>query len=320
MESAIYQESRRNFLRNTLITGTFLPLIPESLFAMNDRTPPDRLKIHIFSKHLQFLGYKDLAQAAADMGFDGVDLTVRPNGHVSPERVEDDLPKAVEAFKEAGLHPLLMTNAVGDAANASDKKVLETAARLGFKYYRMNWYAYPEGKGIPESIVDLREKVKGLGSLNKELGLTGCYQNHAGLSIGSNIWEIWELLKDADKEHMGVQYDIRHAMVEGFSSWQNGLRLIRQQIKMLTVKDFRFGQKNGVTVVEDVPIGQGLIDFKGYFKLVKEYGLDVPFTLHIEYPLGGAEHGDRKISIDKQEVFKAMKSDLQKIHRLWQEA
>jgi L-ribulose-5-phosphate 3-epimerase len=43
--------------------------------------------VYIFSKHLQFLGYEDMAQAAAEIGFDGIDLTVRPGGHVPPETV-----------------------------------------------------------------------------------------------------------------------------------------------------------------------------------------------------------------------------------------
>ena len=98
----------------------------------------NRLKVHIFSKHLQFLNYQEMAEAAAEMGFDGIDLTVRPNGHVLPERVETDLPKAVEAMRKLDLVPSLMTTAVDDADNSTDRKVLEVAAKLGFKYYRMN--------------------------------------------------------------------------------------------------------------------------------------------------------------------------------------
>ena len=60
-------------------------------------------RIHVFSKHLQWLDYRGMAEAAAEIGFDGVDLTVRPRGHVLPERVEDDLPRAVEAVRQAGL-------------------------------------------------------------------------------------------------------------------------------------------------------------------------------------------------------------------------
>src|SRR2546421_6027155 len=137
-------QSRRNFLKKSLITGSLFPFLYGDLFSMSQNTPVDRLKIHVFSKHLQFLNYHDLAEAAAEMGFDGIDLTVRPNGHVLPERVESDLPKAAEAMRKVGLPPLLMTSSVLDADNSTDKKVLEVAVKQGIQYYRMNWFTYPE--------------------------------------------------------------------------------------------------------------------------------------------------------------------------------
>lgn len=310
--------TRREFIRNTIVTGAMAPLINADLFAAGSSPAADKLKVHIFSKHLQFLNYKDLAQAAAEMGFDGIDLSVRPKGHVLPERVEEDLPKAVEEMKKVGLAPSLMTTAVNDADNLTDKTLLSTAAKLGFKYYRMNWYAYPENQSIPDSLIAFGKRVNGLGKLNRELGLKGYYQNHSGLSAGSNIFEIYEMIKDADNEFMGAQYDIRHAMVEGSQSWENGLRLIQPRIKALTVKDFKWN--NGKENVVDVPLGDGIINFKQYFKLIKQYKVHVPVTLHIEYPLGGAEKGNTEIKIDRNEVFTAMKKDLKKLHELWEEA
>jgi sugar phosphate isomerase/epimerase len=309
--------SRRRFIKNTLLTGALAPLANTSLFSMNNSVAADRPKIYIFSKHLQFLNYKDLAEAAAEMGFDGVDLSVRPGGHVVPERVEEDLPKATEALKKAGLGPSLMTTAVRDANDPTDKKLLTTASALGFKYYRMNWYGYPDNKSIPEAITGFSEMVNKLGELNKQLGLKGYYQNHAGLSAGSNIWEIYEMVKNANAEYMGAQYDIRHAMVEGAESWENGFRLIQPRIKTVSLKDYRWQKKDGKWMVEDVPIGEGMVDFKHFFKLLKQYKVNVPVQLHIEYSLGGAEKGNTSITIDKKDVFKAMKSDLQKIHDMW---
>jgi sugar phosphate isomerase/epimerase len=311
--------SRRSFVKNTVITSALLPLYG-NVFSMFNSNADTRLKIHIFSKHLQFLNYEDMANAAAEMGFDGIDLTVRPNGHVLPERVESDLPKAVEAMRKARLAPLLMTSSVQDANNDTDKKVLGTAVKVGIQYYRMNWFTYSEQKSIPESLQNFQQQIKELSYLNKELGLTGCYQNHAGTGVGSDIWELWELLKDADKKYMGLQYDIRHAVVEGGQSWPNALRLIQPQIKTIAVKDFIWEKKNGRWDTTNTPIGEGMVDFKTYFKLLKQYRVNVPVTLHLEYSLGGAEHGAAKITCDKKVVFEAMKKDLQKVHELWQQA
>ena len=312
-------ESRRNFVKKSVLAGSFIPLMstPFAAKTTEKRTTANPLKVHVFSKHLQFLNYNDMADAAANIGFDGVDLTVRPKGHVLPERVGDDLPKAVEAIKKAGLSHTMMTTAVQDAGNATDRKVLETAAKLGVDFYRMNWLRYPENKSIPEAVEQFQETIKALGALNKKLGIAGCYQNHSGDLAGASLWELWDILQKADKQHVGVQYDIRHAVVEGGLSWKNGLRLIQPHIKILAIKDFVWEKRNGSYAVKNVPLGEGMVDFKTYFKLLKEYDVNVPVSLHYEYPLGGAEHGGTEISVDRKVIFDAMKRDLRWLHEAW---
>ncbi len=319
--------NRRNFIRQTALLSAAMPF---ASFEHHEKSTLHKAalsgevaftpEIYIFSKHLQFLNYSEMAQAAADMGFDGVDLTVRPGGHVLPERVETDLPKAVSAIQSAGLKPLLMTTAIESAENATDLKVLETAAPLGIKYYRMNWYNYLEDKSIPESIKHYQQQLKKLSQLNKKLSLTGCYQNHAGERMGASIWELWDMIKLTDHTHMGVQYDIRHATVEGGLSWKNGLRLIHPYIKTVVIKDFKWTKQDGKWQVQNTPLGEGMVDFPAYFSLLKKYKIQVPFCLHMEYDLGGAEKGNDNLSVQPQVVFDSMKRDLQTLKTMWQSA
>lgn len=323
MKSNKHHHSRREFIRKSILAGTVIPMLNSTLPAQADQPAKQagpKLKVHVFSKHLQFLNYNDMANAAREIGFDGVDLTVRPKGHVLPERVESDLPKAVEAIRKAGLAHSMITTAVQDAANATDKKLLETASKAGIEFYRMNWLAYPEGKSIREGIALFQETIKDLGVLNKKLGIVGAYQNHSGLRAGASIWELSDMVAKADKNFMGVQYDIRHAVVEGGMSWRNGLKLIRPDIKILAIKDFVWEKKNGNYEVQNVPLGEGMVDFKSYFKMLKEFNINVPVSLHFEYPLGGAEHGEFQINVDKKTVFDAMRKDLRWLHEAWQSA
>jgi L-ribulose-5-phosphate 3-epimerase len=55
--------------------------------ASGARPDNRRMKIAIFSKHLEFLEGDELAKGAKEIGFDGIDLAVRKGGHVEPERV-----------------------------------------------------------------------------------------------------------------------------------------------------------------------------------------------------------------------------------------
>lgn len=314
-------QSRREFIKKTTLASGLLPILPSlgQAALANSTVTSDLPPILLFSKHLQFLNYEDMARRAKEIGFDGIDLTVRPKGHVLPERVGTDLPKAVAAIKQAGLNPLMMTTAV-EKASGTDELVLRTAAEQGIKYYRMNWYKYSEQESMPQTIATYQKQIGSLSQLNTKLGLVGCYQNHAGKLIGASAWELYQLMQKADAQHMGLQYDIRHATVEGGLSWENGVRLLHPYFKVLAIKDFVWEQRNGKWNVKNVPLGEGMVDFKTFFKLLKQYKVNVPMSMHYEYDLGGAEHGDAKISVDQQVVFDAMRKDLMKVKELWEQA
>lgn len=280
----------------------------------------DKLQVCIFSKHLQFLDYKTLGEKVVEMGFDGVDLTVRNGGHVEPSKVKTDLPKAVSDIQNAGSKVMMIATTIESASNPTDVDILTVAAKCGISYYRPNWLKYPENKTLPEALEQYAVQLKELSFLNKKLGIVGCYQNHAGNLVGGSLWEVYDILKYADKQHFGSQYDIRHASVEGANSWVNGLKLISPQIKVVVVKDYKWELINGKWQLVNVPIGEGMVDFKKFFRMLKDAHILVPFSLHCEYDLGGAEKGNRQISIEPQLIYDAMKRDLIKIKELWRES
>jgi sugar phosphate isomerase/epimerase len=77
---------------------------------------------------------------------------------------------------------------------------------------------------------------------------------------------------------------------------------------------------NGKWEAINVPIGEGMVDFDSYFKLLKKHKIKPPVSLHVEHDLGGAEKGNRTISVDEKVVFDAIKKDLQAIQQLWKQA
>lgn len=312
--------SRRAFTKKSALAIGAIPLatIPSNFFETEKYS--DKLNINIFSKHLQFLDFKELGQRTVEMGFNGVDLTVRPKGHVLPEQVFDILPKAIEDIKQSGANCLMMSTAVNNINNPTDINVLKAASEHGIKYYRTNWFKYSEDKSMTESLNHYKNIVKDISLFNKEYGLIGCYQNHAGTSVGASLWEIKTILELANLDAFGVQYDIRHAVAEGGLSWTNGLKLIKDNIKSIVLKDFKWGQVNGKWKPINVPVGEGMVDFNSYFKLLKKYKINVPVSLHCEYDLGGAEHGSKSPTIDKKDIYKALSKDLNTLQKIWEQA
>ena len=315
-------ETRRDFIKKTILSTGFIAnfgFLDRAMAAISIESS-EGLSIHVFSKHLQFLDYKTVGEMAAEMGFSGVDLTVRPKGHVLPEHVINDLPKAISDIKSAGSNCEMITTRIESVNNPLDIDIIKTAAQHGVKYYRTNWYEYFEDKTLEESIEIYKNQIKDLSFFNAQHNIIGCYQNHAGVKVGASFWEIKAILELTNLKYFGTQYDIRHAVAEGGHSWVNGLNLLQNHIKVIVLKDFKWGKVNGQWKVINVPIGEGMVDFDKYFKLLKKYKLKPPVSLHLEYDLGGAEKGLSKISVDKKVVFDAMKRDLKTLQDLWKSA
>lgn len=312
--------TRRSFTKKSALALGAIPFATIPSYSFESQKYSDKLSINIFSKHLQFLDFKELGERTLEMGFDGVDLTVRPKGHVLPEHVFDILPKAVETIKQSGAQCLMMSTAVNNANNETDTNVLKVASKCGIKYYRTNWFKYSKDKSMEDSLKDYQNIVKDLSAFNEKHGLIGCYQNHAGTSVGASLWEIKKILEFANLNTFGVQYDIRHAVAEGGLSWTNGLKLVNENINSIVLKDFKWGQVNGFWKPINVPIGEGMVDFDSYFKLLKKYHINVPVSLHCEYDLGGAEHGSKNPTIDRKDIYKAISKDLNTLQTLWKNA
>lgn len=286
--------------------------ISQPVMSLAGRVLPKPItrKIYLFSKHLHWVGYDEMSSMVSDLGYDGIDLTVRPKGHVQPQHVVRDLPRAVEAADKQGLEVKMITTAITDASEQHTENILSTASNLGIKFYRLGWFKYDLSISISENIRQFSIAMAKIAELNARYNLIADYQNHAGTSAGSPVWDVHEILKLANSPYLGVQYDIRHAMVEGMNSWPLGLRLLAPHIHTLDIKDFEWTKQDGKWMVQNVPLGQGAVDFRVFFKLLNELAIAAPISIHFEYPLGGADHGNTQISIPGSQVLKAMADDL----------
>jgi L-ribulose-5-phosphate 3-epimerase len=270
----------------------------------------------IFSKHLHWVKPEDLGPLVADLGFDGIDLTVRPDGHVRPEEVRRRLPPLVRSIRAAGVEVAMLTTAIASPQEPYAEDTLRTAADLGIPLYRMGWLRYDADRPIADQLAELSGRLRALADLNKSCGIRGAYQNHAGAWVGAAVWDLWLLLKEIEAPWLGVQYDVRHAMVESAHAWVQGMRLTSGMINSLVVKDYAWHTVDGLWKAYSVPLSTGAVDFASFLDLVEDAGLAVPVSIHYEYPLGGADQGSRTPSVPEGEILAAMKRDLQSWHEL----
>lgn len=310
--------TRRTFLAGAGAATATLGTLPDAANSADRKD--NKNPICIFSKHLQWLDYRETAEIVAEIGFDGIDLTVRPKGHVLPERVQEDLPRALEAAQTAGLSIPMMTTAIQEPDDPLTERVLKTAQACGVKVYRMGYWSYDAGKTIPQSLAALKSKMQQLAALNETYRIHGAYQNHAGQRIGAPVWDLYHLLEGVNPNWAGCQYDVRHATLEGGTCWPLGLKLMAPFIRSTVIKDFQWEKQGNKWRGVSVPLGQGMVDFKAYFKLVKSHRIEGPISLHYEYPV--YDKSDKNLSKGqrRKQTIANMRRDLLGLRKMLNEA
>lgn len=297
---------RRQFLASTL--GSLA-------VAAVAAPPPVKLKLSVFTKHLQFLTRADdLADAIASMGFNGADVALRKGGSIEPANAKVDFPALVKAMRARKVDVPMITSDIVDAATPHVESVLRILHDQGIRYYRWGGFKYDYSQPLAAQIEAAKPRVAKLAALNRKYNVCAIYHTHSGLNqLGASIWDLHELLRDHDPAQVAINYDVGHATVEGgFGGWINSFHIAGPHLRGVALKDFIWtrDKKTNAPRPQWCPIGEGMVQFGEFFRMLATRQFDGPVQVHYEYSLGGAENGKTTIGIPKEQVFAAMKKDL----------
>ena len=247
------------------------------------------MKLCVFSKRLQSLGFTELGRALRGIGVDGVDLTVRPGGHVEPEAVADRLPEAAALLRAEGVGIHMISTAITAADERHARTTVETAARLGIGFLKLGYFPYRGMGTLRQSLAEAKARLRELAACAAENGVFAGYHNHSGATIGSNLVHLREMIDDLDARAVGVYFDPAHAFVEGMSQgWKQMLDDVGDRVRMLAVKDIAVAPDGRVTAV---PIGQGVARWPQAVEALKKRLAEPPavVSIHAECDLPPAE-------------------------------
>ncbi len=241
----------------------------------------------LFSKHLPEMNWQQLAQAVKKLGFGGVDLTVRPGGHVLPERVAEDLPKAVAAVRAEGLSVPMITTGLTSASDPTAKPILQAAGKLQIPFCKPGYWKY-QFVDVRRELEKFASEFRPLVELAKQSGVQLGFHNHES-NLGAPLWDVASVIDSLDAKTAGYYFDVRHAVVEGSGAgWKAAFNLIAPRLKMIAVKDFYWEKTSKGWKIINCPLGQGMVDWKAYCKLLKQVNFQGPISLHLEYEIAGA--------------------------------
>lgn len=242
----------------------------------------------MFSKMLQEFSVAEAARRIKELGFDGVDLTVRPKGHVEPENVGLALPEALKAIRDQGLSVPMITTGITSADDPAAEPTMAAAVHEDIRYLKLGYWRAPRG-GLVEAIEQTRRDLDGLSKLAEKYHVTLGVHNHSGAGyVNCQPAVIWMLLKDRDPSRIAAYFDPGHAAVEGGDGGgRQGLELLGPSIRMVAVKDFGWKSEPGKLKAkwnsQLVPLREGLVPWPEVFATLKALKFDGPISLHSEY-------------------------------------
>jgi sugar phosphate isomerase/epimerase len=315
--------SRRQFLQTSsaAMWAAAAP-IPAPAETLPPAREPFRGTFCLFSKAVPQLSWQELAQSAKRAGFGGIDLTVRPAGHVLPQRVVEDLPKAVEAIRGEGLEVPMITTELVAADDPTAVPILSTAGKHSIPFLKPG-YAHYKFVDVRKELEEAGNQMRGLVALAQKFGVQVGYHNHSGY-IGAQVWDVAQAIDTLDPKWAGYYFDLLHATVEGGGAgWKIAANLVMPRLKMLAAKDFYWEKKGTAGWQETVcPLGEGMCHYKEFMPMAAQGGFHGPISLHLEYQIPGVSD-EQGIAFSREKVGQVMAAaqrDLDTLKSLVREA
>ena len=168
-----------------------------------------RNQLAVFVKHWKEMPLPELGRFVHDLGFDAVELPVRPGFACQPETIERDLPAAARTLAEEGVDVLNIT-----ADNAlDDERLYAACAASGVTLNRI--MVRRRGRSYWEAEDDAKRQLQRALPLCEQYNVRIGVQNHVGDFVAPNALGLHHLLRDCDTRYVGAVWDAAHEALEG---------------------------------------------------------------------------------------------------------
>ena len=136
-----------------------------------------------------------LGKLVKSLGFDGVELPVRPGYQVAPENVTKGLPRAARILADCGVK-------ICSVAGPTDEATIAACAKAGVPVIRICMGI--EGTRYLAEEIRLQKECDALVPLLQRYGVTLGIQNHCGRSI-ANAMQLRRFLEKYDPDVIGAE-------------------------------------------------------------------------------------------------------------------
>jgi sugar phosphate isomerase/epimerase len=247
----------------------------------------------VFVKPWKGMDAPRMAAHVRQLGFDLIELPVRPGFPCEPARIEQDLPATLAAFAQEGVR---VHNVTVDLPLDNERLYAACAAngigmnRVIFKRVVTSYW---------ESEAVARRQLDAAQPLCERYGVQIGIQHHYGGSVPINSMGLYHLVKEYDPRYVGAIWDPAHNALQGEDP-QAGLEIVQSHLCMVNLKNAywrrtRPGEEGGWEAYFTTG-AEGRTSWREVAAAVQRIGYGGPLTFSAEY--SDAELTDRLIVQD----------------------
>ena len=195
-------------------------------------------QLAIFTKPWKALALPELAQHIKSLGFDLIELPVRPGFQVEPDNIERDLPAAVKMLGERGVRVL---NVTADMP-LNDERLYSACAEAGIGMNRVMFWQHDKDYWSAET--EARRQLDAALPLCEQYDFQIGIQNHSGRFVPVNEMGMCHLVKDYNQRHVAAVWDPAHNALEGMNS-DSALDVLAPHLCVVNLKNAYWRRVSG---------------------------------------------------------------------------
>jgi sugar phosphate isomerase/epimerase len=248
------------------------------------------MRFVLFTDNLADLSVAGALASAKSAGFDGLDLTLRPGGHVRPENAEMGLAAAKQLADAAAMTIPMVSTALTDIDSPHAEAIFASVAHYGARLLKLGYWEYRPFGTLAKQVEEARAKLRRLVALGRKYHVLPCVHCHSGRLVCSGGPLLYLVLQGFEPGEVGAYVDPMHMTIEGGrSGWELGLDLVAPWLALVGVKNFRWlpdardrrGQQRWRW--EYSPLADGMAPLPEFFDYLKALKYDGVVSLHSEY-------------------------------------
>ena len=181
----------------------------------------------VFTKPWPGLALPALAAHVRALGFDAIELPVRPGFQVEPAHAARDLPLAADALRAEGVQ-------IASVAATADEAMIAACADAGVPLLRVMEPVHA-GESYPQAEARIRAAYDRLAPLLERHDVCLGVQNHCGRYL-PNALALREILRDYEPRYIAAVWDAAHEALVGMPC-DMALDVIWPHLRMVNLKN-----------------------------------------------------------------------------------